>query len=98
MCLPTNVSIQSVLHFQKNILISERGEARIVDLSLWDTVSARVGPSNLSVDGVTIFWEMAGNPRWQAPELLAATAFSQARRTRESDIFAFGRVIIEVSA
>jgi len=42
-------------------------------------------------NGYSSAWKNGGNPRWQAPEL-----FAEYRRTTESDIFAYGRVIYEV--
>lgn len=42
-------------------------------------------------------WYTAGNPRWQAPEILRARSKEEGRRTEASDIFAFGRVMLEVS-
>ncbi|KDQ18633.1 hypothetical protein BOTBODRAFT_29017 [Botryobasidium botryosum FD-172 SS1] len=69
-----------------NILISDTGDARIADFGL----SYR--PTAESMDECSLTWHTAGNPRWQAPELLTADAES---RTTKSDIFALGRVIIE---
>ncbi|KDQ10204.1 hypothetical protein BOTBODRAFT_164140 [Botryobasidium botryosum FD-172 SS1] len=78
-----------------NILISDSGEARLADFGLSDLLvdafgrrdSAPVSPITNATP-----WEFAGNPRWQAPELLARDTY----RTTSSDVFAFGRVIIEV--
>lgn len=40
-------------------------------------------------------FRMGGNPRWQAPELLD-NEMQDPTRTKESDIFALGRVMLEV--
>ncbi|KDQ14167.1 hypothetical protein BOTBODRAFT_32952 [Botryobasidium botryosum FD-172 SS1] len=74
-----------------NVLISQNGGVRIADfgLSRW----AINGSSNGNSDT----WRSAGNPRWQAPELLEDSDDGEIpRRTTESDIFAFGRFMIEI--
>jgi len=73
-----------------NILISGTGDACIADFGL----------SHRLVDGVSKDysspWHNAGNTRWQAPEILKAETAEDGKRTTCSDVFAFGRVIIEV--
>jgi len=73
-----------------NIFISESGDACIADFGL----------SELKVQGqdptYSTPWYLGGHPRWQAPEILKAETKEQARRTTETDIFAFGRVMIEL--
>lgn len=76
---------------QTNVFISDAGEACIGDFGL----------SHQVVEGITgnysTAWSNAGNPRWQAPELLAGEHDGAlARRTTCSDMFAFGRVILEL--
>ncbi|KDQ16276.1 hypothetical protein BOTBODRAFT_258809 [Botryobasidium botryosum FD-172 SS1] len=73
-----------------NIFISSNGDARIGDFGL----SRRVLDGGSA--GFSTTWRYAGNPRWQSPELIKAQTADEARRTKESDMFAFGRVIIEV--
>ncbi|KDQ14446.1 hypothetical protein BOTBODRAFT_110051 [Botryobasidium botryosum FD-172 SS1] len=64
-----------------NVLISARGIARIADFGLsYDVADDAVGANSTT-------WYDAGNPRWQAPELLAEKSL----RTTATDIFAFGR-------
>jgi len=73
-----------------NIVISRNGRARIADfgLSRWAIDGSSAGNSTP--------WRVAGNPRWQAPELIVRPDDELPRRTKESDMFAFGRVIIEI--
>jgi len=76
-----------------NILISHNGEARIADFGL-----SRLAIYGSSA-GYSTTWRTAGNARWQAPELIitqGADIDELPRRTKESDVFAFGRVIIEI--
>jgi len=73
-----------------NIFISESGEARLADFGL----------SHLAIQGASSeknsdAWHNGGNPRWQAPELVKAKNYKEAERTAASDMFAFGRVIVE---
>ncbi|KDQ17158.1 hypothetical protein BOTBODRAFT_598930 [Botryobasidium botryosum FD-172 SS1] len=72
-----------------NIFISEAGVARLADFGL----------SHLAIQGGneknSDAWHNGGNPRWQAPELLKAKNYKEAERTTASDMFAFGRVIVE---
>ncbi|KDQ18340.1 hypothetical protein BOTBODRAFT_103976, partial [Botryobasidium botryosum FD-172 SS1] len=72
-----------------NIFISASGNARIADFGL-SQIAAEFYPENSTV------WQTGGNPRWRAPELLRAETFEQARKTMPSDIFSFGRVMIEL--
>jgi len=74
-----------------NILISETGEARLADFGL-----SHRAIQGASSEENSAAWYTAGNPRWQAPELLEAADYNEAERTTASDMFAFGRVIIEV--
>ncbi|KDQ17286.1 hypothetical protein BOTBODRAFT_105725, partial [Botryobasidium botryosum FD-172 SS1] len=75
-----------------NILITDNREACIGDFGLSYWLAAE--SYSLQSDA----WLKGGNPRWQAPELLDGDTFSkQNQRTTRSDIFAFGRVIVEVS-
>ncbi|KDQ11701.1 hypothetical protein BOTBODRAFT_449467 [Botryobasidium botryosum FD-172 SS1] len=76
-----------------NIFISDKGDARIGDFGLSH-------PLALGITGnFSTAWTVAGNPRWQAPELLLGVGAGDkavARRTTCSDMFAFGRVILEL--
>ncbi|KDQ17174.1 hypothetical protein BOTBODRAFT_105820 [Botryobasidium botryosum FD-172 SS1] len=72
-----------------NVFISGTGDARIGDFGLSEVVSEMTGDTQ----GYSSAWKYGGNPRWQAPEL-----WSDYKRTKPSDMFAFGRVIYEVCA
>ncbi|KDQ07856.1 hypothetical protein BOTBODRAFT_95678, partial [Botryobasidium botryosum FD-172 SS1] len=73
-----------------NILISLSGNARIADFGL----------SELKVDAYDTNYStpfvVAGHPRWKAPELVRAENGADARRNTTTDVFAFGRVMLEL--
>ncbi|KDQ16732.1 hypothetical protein BOTBODRAFT_30648, partial [Botryobasidium botryosum FD-172 SS1] len=73
-----------------NVFISSTGDVRIADFGLAHGLVESGGSGNSSA------WKYGGNPRWQAPEIINATTDEEAERTEESDMFAFGRVAIEV--
>ncbi|KDQ16246.1 hypothetical protein BOTBODRAFT_107433, partial [Botryobasidium botryosum FD-172 SS1] len=73
-----------------NIFVSTSGEAKIADFGLSEMIIEDSG-KNYSTS-----WFAAGTRRWQAPELVNADTPEEARRTTASDIFAFGRVLVEV--
>ncbi|KDQ13850.1 hypothetical protein BOTBODRAFT_33287 [Botryobasidium botryosum FD-172 SS1] len=73
-----------------NILVSGSGDAVIADFGLSEVMSEASGLENSSS-----FYK-AGSRRWQAPELVNVDSPRDARRTKASDMFAFGRVMIEV--
>ncbi|KDQ13922.1 hypothetical protein BOTBODRAFT_110755 [Botryobasidium botryosum FD-172 SS1] len=77
-----------------NILVSETGDARIADFGL----------SELSVY-IADYYRLHeretcpptnGHPRWQAAEIIVAETGDEARRTVATDVFAFGRVMLEL--
>ncbi|KDQ18529.1 hypothetical protein BOTBODRAFT_514183 [Botryobasidium botryosum FD-172 SS1] len=70
-----------------NILVSEQGTPFITDFGLSAVKSAQN-----AIDSNSSAWRMGGHPRWQAPELLLEV---DARRTEATDMFAFGRVMLE---
>ncbi|KDQ14106.1 hypothetical protein BOTBODRAFT_110581 [Botryobasidium botryosum FD-172 SS1] len=73
-----------------NILISELGNAYIADFGLSELDIEDYDPKYSTP------WLTAGHPRWQAPETLKASTKKEARRTLATDIFAFGRVMLEL--
>ena len=70
---------------QANILIDTDGNARIVDFSL-----SAVARDTNSLDTTSEEWGFT--TRWASPEILKEGVF----HTMESDVFAFGMVMIEV--
>ncbi|KDQ08470.1 hypothetical protein BOTBODRAFT_37909 [Botryobasidium botryosum FD-172 SS1] len=70
-----------------NILVSEQGVAFITDFGLSAVKSAQN-----AIDSNSSAWHRGGHPRWQAPELLLQ---EDAKRTEATDVFAFGRVMLE---
>ncbi|KDQ15851.1 hypothetical protein BOTBODRAFT_107971, partial [Botryobasidium botryosum FD-172 SS1] len=78
----------------ENILISDDGNACITDFGLSELVMPLSNNGVMSAPSTA--WYVAGNPRWQAAEVLVAETKEEARRTKETDIFAFGRVMIEL--
>ncbi|KDQ16369.1 hypothetical protein BOTBODRAFT_623022, partial [Botryobasidium botryosum FD-172 SS1] len=74
-----------------NILISRSGDACIADFGLSELKADASNPQAYSTE-----WIMAGHPRWQAPEILKAETKEEARRNTTTDVFAFGRVMLEL--
>ncbi|KDQ18464.1 hypothetical protein BOTBODRAFT_73007, partial [Botryobasidium botryosum FD-172 SS1] len=72
-----------------NILISTSGNACIADFGLSE-LKTDTYETNYSTPFI-----VAGNPRWQAPEIIRAETTEEARRKTTTDIFAFGRVMLE---
>ncbi|KDQ09707.1 hypothetical protein BOTBODRAFT_520527 [Botryobasidium botryosum FD-172 SS1] len=72
-----------------NILISEDGDACIADFGLSELVEENAPRYSTP-------WYIAGHPRWQAPETIKAKTNEEARRTKATDIFAFGRLMLEL--
>lgn len=95
---------------QRNIFISGAGTPRIGGFGLSEISSSpEPGPAlaatthdqqgehdSSETEEEYTAWRLAGDPWWQAPELLMANSLEEYRRTMSSDIFAFGRVILEV--
>ncbi|KDQ20254.1 hypothetical protein BOTBODRAFT_184208 [Botryobasidium botryosum FD-172 SS1] len=73
-----------------NLLVSAEHTIQITDFA-FSQVVAEEDESFYSSP-----WYRAGNPRWQAPEILDATTFQDAVKTLPSDVFAFGRVVVEI--
>ncbi|KDQ08936.1 hypothetical protein BOTBODRAFT_117804, partial [Botryobasidium botryosum FD-172 SS1] len=76
-----------------NVLISGDGHAVIADFGLSHMVANVELAYQQSSDGI-----QAGNPRWQTPELLTGLTIEDCRRTAQSDMFAFGRLMLEVGS
>ncbi|KDQ12867.1 hypothetical protein BOTBODRAFT_404107 [Botryobasidium botryosum FD-172 SS1] len=72
-----------------NILVSQFGNVYIADFGLSELKSE-------SYDSYSTPWILAGHPRWQALEIMMAETKEEARRTAASDVFAFGRVMLEL--
>ncbi|KDQ17149.1 hypothetical protein BOTBODRAFT_598755 [Botryobasidium botryosum FD-172 SS1] len=70
-----------------NILVSDAGEPRLANFGLFHKDIQESGVVN------SLAFQDGEYPRWQSPELLTAR---DPERTTASDMFAFGRVIIEV--
>lgn len=86
------VVIESVLlnHLlQTNILIDAKGSPRLADFGL-----AKILNSQMSATS----FKGQGSMRWQAPELIVPGDFEgiQSGTTRESDVYAFACVCLEV--
>ncbi|KDQ10757.1 hypothetical protein BOTBODRAFT_115314 [Botryobasidium botryosum FD-172 SS1] len=73
-----------------NILISELGNACIADFGLSELNIEDYDPK------YSTLWLTAGHPRWQAPETIQAATDEDARRNVATDVFAFGRVMLEI--
>lgn len=76
---------------QHNVLISDSGDAYIADFGLSE-IFAEFEP-----DIYSSAWLNGGLPNFQSPELLCAIEGVTIRRTTWSDIFSFGRLILEVN-
>ncbi|KDQ18466.1 hypothetical protein BOTBODRAFT_75322, partial [Botryobasidium botryosum FD-172 SS1] len=72
-----------------NILISPSSDACIADFGLSEL-------KNEIYESYSTTFITAGNPRWQAPEILGAGSKEAARRNTTTDMFAFGRVMLEL--
>ncbi|KDQ12772.1 hypothetical protein BOTBODRAFT_410245 [Botryobasidium botryosum FD-172 SS1] len=72
-----------------NIFVSHSGHACIADFGLSEFLGGHEVRCSTE-------WYVAGHPRWQAPEILKATSNEEARRTKETDNFAYGRVMLEL--
>lgn len=77
---------------QANVLVDDQGQAKIADFGL-----ARIVDSQASTVGRTSL-KGRGSIRWQAPELLDPKRFQGelCRTTKESDVYAFASVCLEV--
>ncbi|KAJ7894864.1 kinase-like domain-containing protein [Mycena olivaceomarginata] len=71
----------------RNILINEDGRARLSDFGL---------AGFIHLDHSIKSPARGGSTRWMAPELIAPTPDRPFRRTRESDVWAFGCVCCEI--
>ncbi|KDQ07857.1 hypothetical protein BOTBODRAFT_590084 [Botryobasidium botryosum FD-172 SS1] len=72
-----------------NILISELGDAHIGNFGLSEFKIEESSPTYSTP------WLVAGHLRWQAPEIINAKP-NEARRNMKTDVFAFGRVMLEL--
>lgn len=71
---------------QANILVSKRGEPMLCDFGLAVVVE------DLTMMSISTVLQGSGNCRWMAIELL----FHDVLPTKESDMWAFGMVVLEV--
>ncbi|KLO12770.1 kinase-like protein [Schizopora paradoxa] len=81
---------QSIVHGDlrgANILVSKRGEPMLCDFGL-----ALVVVEDLTMMSISTVLQGSGNCRWMAIELL----FHDALPTKESDMWAFGMVVLEL--
>ena len=77
---------------QANVLVDNAGTARLADFGLMSTVALSTVLFSESVVS------SGGTLHWMSPELLDPTHFgSEGRPTRESDCYALGMVVYEVS-
>lgn len=74
---------------QTNILISDSHEAQIADFG-FSSIQTDDEPVSILAHSSSV----KGTWRWMAPELLADD--DDARHTKESDVWAYGCVLIEV--
>ena len=94
MCFPTSTGSFAFAPYtpsQANIFISDSDEPVIGDFGLSE-LEEKDPDDRYS----TAFYN-GGSLRWQAPELVNASSPEEAQRTRATDVFAFGRVMLEVS-
>ncbi|KDQ13368.1 hypothetical protein BOTBODRAFT_33689 [Botryobasidium botryosum FD-172 SS1] len=73
-----------------NVLVNDCGDACISDFGL-----SEICENETPVQRSTA-WVLAGNLRWQSPEIITAEMVTEARRTTASDVFSFGRTMYEV--
>lgn len=71
-----------------NILVNEQGEAALADFGL-SSVIAFAGEATTSTFN-------GGSVRWMAPELLFTSPHDGTQKTRASDTYSYGSVILEV--
>ena len=84
--------LHNMPYIKANILIDDSGRARIADFGLATFISDPGNPTALSSA------TNAGTTRWMSPELLHPEkfGFKDTKRTKESDCYALGMVILEV--
>lgn len=80
------------LFTKANILIDQNGHVRLADFGLLTIVSDSTYPTTSSSNA------NAGTTRWMSPELIDPDqfGFQNCRRTKESDCYALGMVVLEV--
>lgn len=71
-----------------NILVNANGEAALTDFGLCAVIAVAGQPSTFTSNG-------GGSVRWMAPELLIPSE-GVLNKTRASDVYSFGSVILEV--
>ena len=82
----------NLLFIKANIMVDQRGKARLADFGLLTFISDPTNATNSSS------FLPAGTTRWMSPELLhpELLGFNGSRPTKSSDTYALGMVIFEV--
>ena len=78
-------SVVLISFYQRKVLISGRGRARLTDFGL---TSVAYG-----LNSIGVFGARTPELRWAAPEVMRGGSGA----TQETDIYSFGMVVIEVS-
>lgn len=89
--LPERLDGANIVHGDlkgANILVNASGEAALADFGLCTVIAVAGQPSTITSNG-------GGSVRWMAPELLIPSEGAM-NKTRASDVYSFGSVILEI--